>query len=54
MWHLQIHLNDDISIEHIYFDYNLGSGETRLDCAKLITSKNGEGHVNIEKNNYPD
>ena len=42
MKHLQIHLNDDIRIGHIYFDYNLGRGETGLDCARLITSEDWE------------
>ena len=39
---LQIHLNEDQRIEHIYYDYNLGPAETGLDCARLVTSKNWE------------
>ena len=42
MKHLQIHLNDDIRIGHIYFDYNLGRGETGFDCARLIPSEDWE------------
>ena len=42
LMNLQIHFNADQRIEHIYFDYNLGSGGTGLDCAELITSKNWE------------
>ena len=42
MMDLQIHLNVDQRIDHIYFDYNLGPGETGLDCARLITSKDWE------------
>ena len=35
-------MNDYIRIGHIYFDYNLGPGETGLDCARLITSEDWE------------
>ena len=43
MIHLQIHVQGDQRIGHIYFDYNLGTGETGLDCAMLVTSVEGNG-----------
>ena len=43
MIHLQIHVQGDQRIGHIYFDYNLGTGGTGLDCAMLVTSKDGNG-----------
>ena len=42
MIHLQIHVQGDQRIGHIYFDYNLGTGGTGLDCAMLVTSKDWE------------
>ena len=42
MIHLQIHVQGDQRIGHIYFDYNLGTGGTGLDCAMLVTSAEWE------------
>ena len=42
MIHLQIHVQGDQRIGHIYFDYNLGTGGTGLDCAVLVTSAEWE------------
>ncbi len=39
MMHLQIHVQGDHRIGHIYFDYNLGTGGTGLDCAMFVTSE---------------
>ena len=43
MMHMQIHVQGDQRIGHIYFDYNLGTGGTGLDCAMLVTSKDWNG-----------
>ena len=42
MRHLQIHVQVDQRIGHIYFDYNLETGGTGLDCAMLVTSAEWE------------
>ena len=42
MMHMQIHVQGDQRIGHIYFDYNLGTGGTGLDCAMLVTSAEWE------------
>ena len=42
MIHLQIHVQSDQRIGHIYFDYNLGTRGTGLDCAMLVTSAEWE------------
>ena len=42
MMHMQIHVQGDQRIGHIYFDYNLGIGGTGLDCAMLVTSADWE------------
>ena len=39
MMHLQINVQGDHRIGHIYFDYNLGTGGTGLDYAMFVTSE---------------
>ena len=46
LMNLQICLDQEKRIEHIYYDYNLGPAETGLDCARLVTSKNWEWALN--------
>ena len=43
MMHMQIHVQGDQRIGHIYFDYNLGTGGTGLDCAMLVICRVGMG-----------
>ena len=42
MIHLQIHVQGDQRIGHIYFDYTLGTGGTGVDCAMLVISAEWE------------